>query len=307
MHLFTDCPDQLPPEWIRKHRVDRHPSLNVLENALGQGIPMKSFVLPTSGVPDSTVLAVIGEAEGSQFDALLGAERESGRLPDRCIALAIEGRGFHGHRGRAWRARSGNIHLSACFHPGCAARDLGFGLTMLPAVAVMGMLEEVIGLDHGAGIKWVNDVLVGGHKLSGVISSSLIQGQKLETAVVGIGLNVETVPDLASTPFVPSASSMNQEWGRSFAWTDVAEPLCRVLLQRFDELMEKGPQALFEVYRRYSLIIGRRVRITREDQDQNADAEILAEGVVCDLLPDLSIRLEGQAERVTRGRLVFLD
>lgn len=72
-------------------------------------------------------------------------------------------------------------------------------LTTIAAVAVCEAIESVTG--RHASIKWVNDVLLGGKKVCGILTEASLNLELggLEYAVVGIGLNVRTpeggVPD----------------------------------------------------------------------------------------------------------------
>ena len=39
-------------------------------------------------------------------------------------------------------------------------------------------------------VKWPNDVRIGGRKLSGILIETEFEGQRLDNALVGIGINV---------------------------------------------------------------------------------------------------------------------
>jgi len=76
---------------------------------------------------------------------------------------------------------------------------------------------------------------------------------------------------------------------------------------RHEQLLEHGPDTLHDDYVRHSCIIGRDVEIWEETAGEQEDAERLATGRVADIQPDLSLRLDGVAEPVRRGRLIFAD
>ncbi|MBT5312483.1 MAG: hypothetical protein HOL38_12995, partial [Verrucomicrobia bacterium] len=54
-------------------------------------------------------------------------------------------------------------------------------------------------------------------------------------------------------------------------------------------------------------VIGREVEIWEETAGERDDAQLIVAGRVEEILPDLSLRLDGGAEPVRRGRLIFAD
>jgi len=253
---------------------------------------------------------LIRKAKESQFDvvrrALAGNDRPSGAI----ASVAIEGDGFHGHRDRGWSAVRGNLHLTAALFPDVPAAEFAPAMTMLPAVAVT---EGIRRATHGRvepGIKWVNDILVAGRKVAGVLTATVTQGETLEAVVLGIGLNVETVPEVAPTPFVPTVGSLLDSPGAGPISLRAAL-VCTLdaLAERYRALLAKGPEDLFRAYRRDSLVIGRRVRIwpegIPESEPPEAWPEPIARGVVREVRPDLTLEIEGLPDPVHRGRLAF--
>lgn len=97
-----------------------------------------------------------------------------------------EGRG---RLDRAWQSPAGNLYCSTLvriqpFDPAPPTLSLAVGL------AVWQTVEEV--LPGRARIKWPNDILVGGAKLSGMLLE-----RSGDAIVIGIGLNVMAHPTLA--------------------------------------------------------------------------------------------------------------
>jgi BirA family biotin operon repressor/biotin-[acetyl-CoA-carboxylase] ligase len=90
-----------------------------------------------------------------------------------------------GRLGRTWVSRPGNLYLSVVFRP--SLQDLP-SLSCLGAVAVVRAIRQATGLNPR--LKWPNDVLLSGKKVAGVLVESAIQGEQLEYAVLGIGINV---------------------------------------------------------------------------------------------------------------------
>ncbi len=95
--------------------------------------------------------------------------------------------GGRGRQGRAWMSPTGNFHGSTIVR--LRAGDppptgLGF-------VAAMALVEVVASLVPGASLKWPNDLLLDGAKLSGILLERID-----DAVVVGVGVNLAHHPDL---------------------------------------------------------------------------------------------------------------
>jgi BirA family biotin operon repressor/biotin-[acetyl-CoA-carboxylase] ligase len=98
-----------------------------------------------------------------------------------------------GRRGRAWTSEPGNLYVSLLLRPAKApaeAATLGF----VAAMAIGNLLRAVI--DKPVTLKWPNDVLVNGAKISGILlESGGIAGGRVDWLVLGMGVNLRHHPD----------------------------------------------------------------------------------------------------------------
>lgn len=92
-----------------------------------------------------------------------------------------------GQSDRKWETSAGqNLTFSLIFEPQKAER---FSLlTLACALSITEVINELCGIS--AVLKWPNDILHNGKKLSGILTETLFLGNHLERVVVGIGLNV---------------------------------------------------------------------------------------------------------------------
>jgi BirA family biotin operon repressor/biotin-[acetyl-CoA-carboxylase] ligase len=97
------------------------------------------------------------------------------------------GRGRHGH---AWGSEAGNLHLSVLVRPAGAVSTWG----LLPLMAGLAVAEALAAIGVEPALKWPNDVWVAGRKVAGVLVESASAGTTVESAVIGIGVNVASVP-----------------------------------------------------------------------------------------------------------------
>ena len=95
-------------------------------------------------------------------------------------------------------------------------------------------VAETLKLDFEvtADIKWPNDVMASGRKICGILVESAIERDRLQYAVMGIGLNVaqREFPDEISAV----ATSLLIETGRSLAPDDVLNPLLERLTRWYE-------------------------------------------------------------------------
>ena len=309
--IITDCPEALdgladPGSQADWQAADLPADARHAWQAVG-GLGQAEIVCRPAPPPWRQIMAV-GHSTVSQVDGLRDLLQNGAALPAPFACLAMTGDNFHGNRGRPWRALEGNLHLTALFSPHRPARELGLGLSMLPTLAVVDALGQCDALGQTPRIKWVNDVLLGSRKISGVITSTLAKGDRIEHAVLGIGVNIATTPELPNGKFVQPPGSL-RELAPDILITLPAllTRLLESLAKRHAQLLEHGPGALHADYVRHSCVIGRAVEIWDETAGERDDAKRLAAGRVADILPDLSLHLDGVAEPVRRGRLIFTD
>ena len=140
--------------------------------------------------------------------------------------LAFEQTAGRGRQGRSWSSPGGlGLYLSIVLRPRIKARESPI-LTLASAVAVAETLTADFGV--AADIKWPNDVMARGRKICGILVESATEGDQLQYAVLGIGVNVSqrNFPANLSQP----ATSVFLELGSEVA----SEEVLRALLARTD-------------------------------------------------------------------------
>ena len=312
MLLLSDCPGRLAGlagagDLSEVYVESLAPSERALWRALGTGArPFRGRGQDPRPGGFWALGVVVGEAPSSQFDALRESLAAGLELPGPTACVALTGRGFHGQRGRPWAAPAGNLHLCVVFpEPGLAARDLP-SLPMLPVVALVDAVRALSGGTLRPGIKWVNDVLVDGGKVGGVLTATQTQADRVGSVLLGIGLNVATAPPVPATPFVPRVGSLAGA-GFKVTWADAALAVLSALARRLVAMVRDGPAALIEAYRSASVVIGREVCIFPEALSGAAApaSTPLVRGTVLAIGADLSLSLDGIEAPLTSGRLAF--
>ena len=109
--------------------------------------------------------------------------------PDGAVAVADEQTAGRGRRGRSFSSSPGRgVYLSALLRPQLAPEKI-LPLTALGAVAACDAVERTCGVRPQ--IKWTNDLVLNGKKLSGTLTELSLEGESgaLQYAVIGIGVN----------------------------------------------------------------------------------------------------------------------
>jgi len=113
---------------------------------------------------------------------------QSDNIPEGAVIMAREQTMGRGQRGTQWQSVAGeNLTFSLVYYPRFLMAQDQF---MLSRICALALLETLMSLEIQAMIKWPNDLLVNGKKICGVLIENSLQGERLSSAVIGIGLNV---------------------------------------------------------------------------------------------------------------------
>jgi BirA family biotin operon repressor/biotin-[acetyl-CoA-carboxylase] ligase len=314
MRVLTDdpalaaafVPGQRLERWQREGDLAPHDWY--LVNALG-GAPVWSQDIHPGDAFWSTIV-LLSQTGLSQFDAIERLLGTGCLVAGPIASLALAGSRFHGHRGRQWEAVRGNLHVSVAVPTSLDAGHIGAGLSMLPAVA---SVDAIANASRGAvrpGIKWVNDIVIGERKVGGVLTAAHTTGSHIDDVVWGFGINVRVAPRIVPTPFVPATTCLRMEPGGAHVTLPrLFWALLDAVARRYAELARAGSAALFSTYRQHSTVVGRAVQVWEEsacvDPDPAHWGPPAAEGIVSDIVHDLSLRIDGQRSLVSKGRLAL--
>jgi BirA family biotin operon repressor/biotin-[acetyl-CoA-carboxylase] ligase len=111
------------------------------------------------------------------------------------LVIAERQEAGRGREGRAWASPSGGLYFSAVMRPPLPLADVP-PITLAIGIAVCDA-ARAFGAD--AALKWPNDVLIGDKKLAGVLVETQSQGGRLDSVIVGIGVNLGTVPEAVAS------------------------------------------------------------------------------------------------------------
>lgn len=190
--------------------------------------------------------------------------------PAGTVVLADEQTAGRGRHGRPWHAPAGKaLLLSILLRPRRlpATEEVAPGvLPLLVGLAVARAVDEVAGATPGAapihaGIKWPNDVLVGGRKLAGILCEGARAGPGNAFVVVGIGVNVDQMPEDWPPDVRERATSLRLVTGRPIPRAELAAAIiANVMRIAADATAAMSPEILGELESR-DVLRGRRIAV----------------------------------------------
>ncbi len=174
---------------------------------------------------------VLSQVDSTNAEAL----RQASRLTDPTWFLGLQQTAGRGRRGRAWADPPGNFSATLAIRLTDAPAKLALR-SFVAALALHEALIAITGLEIGFALKWPNDVLLNGGKLSGILLESTGQG----VLAIGIGVNLRSRP--AANPdaggFAPAC--LRDETGISVTPEEFLNHLAPVYAQWEERLVTYG-------------------------------------------------------------------
>ena len=213
--------------------------------------------------------------------------------PEGTVVVADRQTAGRGRLGRSFASPAGGVYLSVILHP---SPDTDPGLvTACAAVAVARAVRRLC--DLPVGIKWVNDLLIRGRKVCGILAEGGLDPATggLSYIVLGVGVNVQKAAFPADLQ--PIVTTLEEE-GASVDRT----ALIAAILEEWEKAYATLPAGDFlEDYRLLSVVLGREITVWRGSEHFAATAEAIdgsghlvvrtAEGTLTLRSGEVSVRL----------------
>jgi BirA family biotin operon repressor/biotin-[acetyl-CoA-carboxylase] ligase len=148
-----------------------------------------------------------------------------------------------------------------------------------------------------AHIKWPNDIMLGDHKVSGLLAEVIGRNESRAT-IVGIGVNVNLEPVASGLPL--TATSLSHESG--CAWSRAR--LLSAIVDQIDRGYALEPGAMSKsIWPRWERLLWRRRQQVRVDT-----SNVIVEGIVEGLAPSGALRIReasGRTIEISVGDVLF--
>ena len=206
------------------------------------------------------------------------------------VFFAETQRAGRGRRGRTWASPAGcGLWFSVLLRPS-AARDKWPRLTLLAVRAVLESLAGIAGV--AAEWKWPNDVMMGTHKLAGILVEATP-----DFVVLGMGVNVRQRPDDFPADLRDRAVSVEMITGSGIEREAIAAGILATFDRdyRADWAGADFAVVLADCVERSSLAMGRMVQVRTGDET--------VEGRLLGFTPEAHLRIDcaGRPREISDG------
>ncbi len=179
--------------------------------------------------------------------------------PEGTLVIAETQSAGRGRRGRTWDSKPGQgIYMSLILRPSLPLNELS-RITLFIAVAIADTLRNHLGLKPG--IKWPNDLLIEGRKISGILTEAVTDMDGIEFIITGIGLNVNQLKEDFPEDFRHTATSVRAEMGHNVSRIPLLQDLLLQLEKRYQQLLSGGFADILDNVRELSTVIGKDIKM----------------------------------------------
>jgi len=200
------------------------------------GRQMRILDVVASTQDELRTLAEQGAAEGT---LVIAEQQTSGR----------------GRMGRNWVSPLGKgIWMSLLLRPPVPL-PLTPQLTLLAAVALSRAISRIVP-ELSIGIKWPNDLLVGGRKISGILLESAAEDERLRYVVAGLGISVNLEEKDYPDELLPKAISLKMASGRELNRSDLIASILAEFEGLYDLYLEQGFAPIRSLWEARSVTLG---------------------------------------------------
>ncbi|MDD3654803.1 MAG: biotin--[acetyl-CoA-carboxylase] ligase [Desulfotomaculaceae bacterium] len=210
------------------------------------------------------------------------------------IVVAEEQTGGRGRLGRKWFSlKYKAICFSLILYPPVNPSEAS-QVTMVTAVALAIAIRKETGVR--VGIKWPNDLLVGGKKLCGILTELGAEIDKINYLIVGAGININQEPGEFPEDVRDTATSLKIEMGVTVNRVKLLQAILIEFEQWYKIWLEQGFPKILTKWKELTVSLQCPVRINAVDRSWDGWAvDVDQDGALLLRLPD------GQLQRVVAG------
>jgi BirA family transcriptional regulator, biotin operon repressor / biotin---[acetyl-CoA-carboxylase] ligase len=221
---------------------------------------------------------------GSTSDAALAWATDGAR--DLSLVCAEEQTHGRGRGNRQWITNPGSaLAFSLIIHP---AEKESANIPFYSALGALAVSQVLLDWGLHPQVKWPNDVLLNRKKVCGILAESIWMGERVDSVVLGIGINVhpESVPKQEMLNF--PATSLESELGRSVDRVTVLRDVLSALIEWRPRL---GSEEFLRAW-------GERLAFLSETVIISLEEKVIYRGQVLGLERDGCLRLLGENGKI---------
>lgn len=206
--------------------------------------------------------------------------------PDFTVVVAGRQKKGRGRLKRIWFSSEGGLYFTIVLRPKISP-VVSFKINFSASLVLAQILRNMFGIK--AMVKWPNDILVDGKKISGMLSEMEAEADMITFLNIGLGINVNNDP----TSEEPMAASLKKVLGREISKKEI---LARYLEEFEKRLNNVTLDNVISEWKQYTLTLNRHVKIVANHE--------VSEGFAIDVDENGALVLEledGSTKRVIYG------
>lgn len=225
---------------------------------------MNRFSIPTQFIGQQLIYHTACPSTNTEALQLINANK----VREGAVIITDHQTAGRGQRDNHWESEAGqNLTFSVVLYPDLPVSKQ-FYLTIIASLAVTDALLTTV--NKPIKIKWPNDILCLNNKLCGILIQNNLKANKIQSTVLGIGINVN------QTEFsYPNATSVSFISGKTIEREEILLNLFNFLEKRYIQLKNGESEALMSAYLERMYWLHERRRFA----DQTGEFEGIIRGV----------------------------
>lgn len=160
-----------------------------------------------------------------------------------------------GRKNRFWFSSFGGLWFSVVLRPNILP-ERGMFVTMVASIAVAQTIKKITNIDPV--IKWPNDLLINRKKVCGILTEIDIKNDKINYAIVGIGINLNNI---ISKEIEKIGTSISIEFGSDISRIEFLKIILKYFDNNYKILIKDDFNKIKKLWTNYNNIIGEKVKI----------------------------------------------
>lgn len=186
-------------------------------------------------------------------------------LQDQDVILAKRQISGRGRFNREWISDdSDNLYMTIVLKP---FKIDAFPFQNMTQYLALKLCEVLEGYGVEASLKWPNDVLVKGAKISGILAEGSSHKGKITAIVLGIGVNLNFKYETL-TRISQKATSLNMILGKKIDVEDFSKKLLDKFFDDYETFINKGFPLIMESYESKCSFLGQKIKVSSLSEDE---------------------------------------
>jgi BirA family transcriptional regulator, biotin operon repressor / biotin---[acetyl-CoA-carboxylase] ligase len=177
--------------------------------------------------------------------------------PEGTLVISEEQVAGRGRMTRSWYSpKYTGIWMSLILRPNLPPQKAP-QFTLIAAVAISQAIEEISGIE--AEIKWPNDILIRGKKVTGILTELQADADKIHSIIIGMGVNVNQSSTDFAADIKPIATSIAIEAKKKIPRAQLVRRILEKLEIYYDLYMEEGFRPIKLMWESRAVSIGKNI------------------------------------------------